>query len=100
MDPSASDPETASARLDRQMALPPLREDLGLHTGPEQKNGAPSWVIEDPLRGRFYRIGWMEFELLQRWAFGDARTLAQQVAHETLLAPAIEEVLQIGRAHV
>lgn len=77
------------------MRLPPLREDLSLHPGPTLKNGSPSWMIEDPLRGRFYRIGWLEFELLSRWSCGDARALAKQVEDETLLAPSIEEVLTV-----
>lgn len=81
---------------DPRLTLPALREDLGLHPGPTLKTGAPSWMIEDPLRGRFYRIGWLEFELLSRWsAGGDARALAARVARETLLAPTIEEVLAV-----
>lgn len=78
-----------------QLALPPLREDLALHPGATQKDGSPSWVVEDPLRGRFFRIGWLEFELLSRWHLGDARQVAQAVAQETLLAPEIEEVLAV-----
>lgn len=83
------------AQAAQQMALPPLREDLQLHPGSAQKDGSPSWVIEDPLRGRFYRIGWLEFELLQRWHLGDARAVAQQVTQETLLQPTVEEVLAV-----
>jgi putative peptide zinc metalloprotease protein len=53
-------------------------------------------MIEDPLRGRFYRVGWLEFELLSRWtAGGDARELAARVARETLLVPTVEEVLAV-----
>ena len=63
-----------------QLALPPLREDLALHPGATQKDGSPSWVIEDPLRGRFFRIGWLEFELLSRWHLGDASQVAQAVS--------------------
>ena len=79
----------------QDLGLPPLREDLALHPGPTLKNGAPSWMIEDPLRGRFFRIGWLEFELLSRWACADARILAAQVAEETLLSPTIDEVLAV-----
>ena len=84
-----------AAQIAQQLALPPLREDLQLHPGPAQKDGSPSWVVEDPLRGRFYRIGWLEFEVLQRWPLGDARAVAQQVAQETLLHPSVEEVLAV-----
>ena len=82
-------------QMAQQMALSPLREDLQLHQGPAQKDGSPSWVIEDPMRGRFFRIGWLEFEVLQRWHLADARTVAAQVAQETLLQPSVEEVLAV-----
>lgn len=75
--------------------LPALREDLALHVGPALKSGAPSWVVEDPLRGRFFRIGWLEFELLSRWGVGDAVALAQRVSQETLLSPSVDEVLAV-----
>ena len=77
------------------MQLPPLREDLGLHPGPTLKNGAPSWVIEDPARGRFFRIGWLEFELLSRWSCGDALELVRQTAEQTLLKPTVEEAVAV-----
>lgn len=76
----------------QQMVLPALREDLGLHVGPTLKNGTPTWVVEDLMRGRFFRIGWLEFELLSRWQCGNAEKLALQVAQETLLRPTMEEV--------
>jgi len=76
----------------QQLALPALRQDLGLHPGPTQKNGTPTWVVEDPMRGRFFRIGWLEFELLKRWSCGDAQALMVAVSQETLLRPSLEEV--------
>ena len=84
-----------NAQLAQQMQLPPLREDLQLHPGQAQRDGSPSWVIEDPLRGRFFRIGWLEFELLSRWNLADARVVVQQVAQETLLHPTLEEVMSV-----
>ena len=76
-------------------ALPALREDLVLHPGATQKDGAPSWMIEDPLRGRFFRMGWLEFEVLTRWHLGDAQAVASRVAQETLLTPEVDEVLAV-----
>ena len=81
--------------LDAHMALPALREDLALHPGAAQADGSPSWMIEDPLKARYYRIGWLEFEMLGRWALGDARQVAERVAQETLLSPTLEEVLAV-----
>lgn len=79
-------------QFEQEMALPPLREDLGLHPGPTLKTGAPTWVIEDPVRGRFFRIGWLEFELLSRWSGGHVRRLMAEVAQVTLLRPTMDEV--------
>ncbi len=90
------DPLRVNAADQRLMLdLPALREDLGLHRGPTLKNGAPSWVIEDPARGRFFRIGWLEFELLSRWSCGDAAEVARQTAAQTLLKPTLEEVMAV-----
>lgn len=77
--------------------LPALRDDLRLHPGPSLPSGAPSWVIEDPVRGRYFRIGWLEFELLSRWDAGSAAALIQQVGRETTLRPTLEEVAELRR---
>jgi putative peptide zinc metalloprotease protein len=82
-------------KVNRAMALPPLRDDLSLHPGPSRTDGAPTWMIEDPLRGRFYRIGWIELEILVRWAAGDAREVVRRVSAETLLRPEVEEVIAV-----
>ena len=82
-------------QMAQKLALPPLREDLALHPGATQRDGSPSWTIEDPLKGRFFRIGWLEFEVLSRWHLGQAQAVAQSVAAETLLEPSVEEVLAI-----
>lgn len=47
--------------------LPPLREDLRLHEAAPDRDGAPNWTIQDPVRNKFFRIGWLEFECLLRW---------------------------------
>jgi putative peptide zinc metalloprotease protein len=52
-------------------ALPPLREELGLHRGPALASGEPSHTLEDPVRNQFYRIDWATFEILCRWSLGN-----------------------------
>ena len=47
--------------------LPPLRDDLRLHRAAASGDGSPAWVIQDPVSNVFYRIGWLEFDLLVRW---------------------------------
>jgi len=41
--------------------LPALREDLRLLEGPAAGDGAPTWTLYDPPRGRYFRIGWAAF---------------------------------------
>ncbi|KAA0680589.1 HlyD family efflux transporter periplasmic adaptor subunit [Roseomonas genomospecies 6] len=73
--------------------LPPLRDDLALLPGPPTHEGAPTWTLHDPAANRFLRIGWLEFEILQRWPLGRADAIAQAIARETPLAVSAEEVL-------
>ena len=47
--------------------LPMLREDLRIERGGCFLNGAPSWLIHDPLRNQFFRIGEATFEILSLW---------------------------------
>lgn len=61
------------------LAIAPLREELILHPGPTDWQGAPSWTLEDPLRDRYYRIGWLEKALLSHWALGDANAIIARV---------------------
>ena len=66
--------------------LPALREDLNLLGASDNRDGSPAWMIQDPVSNRFYRIGWLEFELLLRWQTS-ARALLEQLAAETTLDP-------------
>lgn len=53
--------------MDLTQPLPGLREDLALIEAAPQRDGAPAWMIHDPVCNRFYQIGWLEFELLAHW---------------------------------
>ncbi|CAA7623861.1 Peptidase, M50 family protein [Magnetospirillum sp. LM-5] len=77
--------------------LPPLREELSLHSGPAAHDGSPTWTIRDPVRNRFYRIGWPAFEMLSRWHLGDARAVAQDLRDHTTLQVDIEDVGQMAQ---
>lgn len=72
--------------------LPPLRDDLRLYAAAPERDGSPAWVIQDPARNRFFRIGWLEFELLARWDATDAKALAKQVSAESPLAVGVDDV--------
>jgi putative peptide zinc metalloprotease protein len=72
--------------------LPPLREDLVLFPSSDHVDGSPSWVVQDPVRNKFARIGWLEFELLSHWQ-DDPVAVATEVARSTTLRPSVEDVL-------
>lgn len=75
-----------------EVLLPALRQDLQLLPGLPHADGAPSWRIHDPVRNRFYELGWMEFELLSRWQAGaDIDQLCIDTAAETQLSPTRDE---------
>ena len=74
------------------LALPQLREDIRLLPGPEANDGSPTWAIFDPVRNRYFRIGWTAFELLSRWTEGSATHLINKVNHETTCDPKIQDV--------
>ena len=65
--------------------LPPLREDLRLFSAAAQHDGSPAWMIHDPVSNRFFRVGWIEFELLSRWHLQSPMLLLAQVTNETTL---------------
>jgi putative peptide zinc metalloprotease protein len=47
--------------------LPMLREDLQIVRVGASYSGAPTWVIFDPIRNRFFRITYEMFEVLRHW---------------------------------
>ena len=93
MDRLVSNPDAAPpAQPTLPASLPALREDLQLHPGAPHADGSPAWVIQDPVSNAFYRIGWLEFELLSRWSIGEPQAILTATANETLLQPSIEEL--------
>ena len=77
-------------------ALPPLRQDLRLYDSGPGQDGAPVWSIQDPVRNRFYQIGWLEYECLLRWP-GDPEKIAADIASSTPLAAEAEQVEAFAR---
>lgn len=51
-------------------SLAPLRRDLKLFKGPANTDGMPTWTLHDPVRQRFFRLGWIEYHLLSFWPVG------------------------------
>lgn len=76
----------------RPPQLPSLRRSLQLHPGPQAADGSPSWTLEDPSCGRFYRLGWAEAEILARWSLGNAEAVAESINRETTLKLSLEDI--------
>lgn len=65
--------------------LPALRQDLSLHPGPAAEDGSPTWTLHDPAANRFYRLGWIAFEILSRWSLNDPQAVLNAVRRDTTL---------------
>lgn len=74
------------------VGVPPLREELQLLPATPQPDGSPAWHVLDPVRNRFFRLGWLEFELLCRWALGRPEAIARAVSAETTLHASPDDV--------
>ena len=63
--------------------LPELREDIQLLQGPTALDGSPTWTIFDPIRNRYFKIGWLAFQLISRWSVGTVQKITNIVKRET-----------------
>ena len=79
-------PAAQRPALAQPPAWPALREELQIEAGGANPDGSPAWHICDPVRNLYFRIGWLEFEILQRWQQRDANRIAQAVSAATTLA--------------
>jgi putative peptide zinc metalloprotease protein len=78
-------------------ALPPLRQDLALHAGPDAPDGSPTWTLHDPAANRFYELRWAAFEVLSRWPLGSRARVLAAVRRETTLDITVEDIDQLLR---
>ncbi len=77
--------------------LPSLREELSLFPGPMAGDGSPTWTLLDPVRNRFFRIGWPVFEILGRWELGGPEAIVHAIRDETPLHIAAKDVDDVVR---
>jgi putative peptide zinc metalloprotease protein len=69
--------------VSEDLLLPDLREDIQLLPGPAAFDGSPTWTIFDPVRNRYFKIGWSAFQLLSRWTSGSVNKVVDLVRRET-----------------
>jgi putative peptide zinc metalloprotease protein len=75
--------------------LPSLREDLKLYRGPDALDGSPTWNIFDPIRNKYFRIGWAAFQLLSRWGMGNANKILDKINNETVCNISHENIKEL-----
>ena len=74
------------------VTLPRIRDELILFPAAPNEDGTPAWMIQDPVTNRFFRIGWIDFELLIHWADYDAAALVKVVNSQTPLNVTLADV--------
>lgn len=75
--------------------LPALRDELQLFEAARNHDGTPAWIIQDPVNNRFFRIGWLEFEMLVHWSGNDVATLIRAINESTPLNVTPADVRQM-----
>ncbi|MCK5715447.1 MAG: hypothetical protein KAH64_05760, partial [Nitrosomonadaceae bacterium] len=51
-----------------------------------------AWMVQDPINNSFFRIGWLDFEMLLRWAYGSPEKIVNSVNNETTLDIEVTDV--------
>lgn len=70
----------------KELVVPPLREDLRLLPAGTDEYGAPCWTIHDPVRNRYFRIGYAAFEMLRRWPLRQGQAIIERICRDTVLS--------------
>jgi len=81
-----------------EVALPVLRPDLEFLAGPDDADGAPTYLIHDPLRATFDKATWWQMEILR--ALRRPVTLAALRAHlarTTTIPLGADEICRFGQ---
>ncbi|MFK3660228.1 HlyD family efflux transporter periplasmic adaptor subunit [Scandinavium sp. NPDC088450] len=89
--------DTARPLLTSATQTPPwpkLRDELRLHSASANRDGSPAWHLADPVRNLFFRLGWLEMEILQRWSLGSAEKIAAAIEAETTLFVEEQDVVE------
>ena len=74
--------------------FPRLRADLRLHKGPSSERG-PTWIIEDPVRNRYYEIDTRSSLILSFWDAGSPQAIQIKAKHEADTEVSSEDVMEL-----
>jgi putative peptide zinc metalloprotease protein len=81
----------------QDVALPLLREDLRLIAGASSADGSPTWVIVDPVRGKYFQIGWTAYQILSRWSVQSSEAILAQIHSDTTCRATKQDVEDLLR---
>lgn len=76
--------------------LPLLRQDISISTGGTSWTGAPTWILHDKFRNRFFRIDLLAFEILARWKSITPNKLATSLTKELGLEVTKETIVELA----
>jgi putative peptide zinc metalloprotease protein len=76
----------------QDVVLPPLREDLRVIEGASAADGSPTWVIVDPVRGKYFQIGWAAYQILSRWNGQSAEVVLSQIHADTTCRATTQDI--------
>lgn len=77
--------------------LPLLREDLQLIAGASSADGSPTWIVVDPVRGKYFHIGWAAYQILSRWSGRSAEAVLSQIHADTTCRATKQDVEDLLR---
>ena len=77
--------------------LPPVREDIRIIAGASSADGSPTWVIADPVRGKYFQIGWAAYQILSRWSAQTAEAILAQIHTDTTCRATKQDVENLLR---
>ena len=85
MQTAATLPPAGGTALAQPQPLPPLRDELKIHPAGNNRDGSPAWHLADPVRNLYFRLGWLELEMLRRWPLGAPQAIADSISQETTM---------------
>jgi len=81
----------------QDVALPLLREDIRVIEGASAADGSPTWIIADPVRGKYFQIGWDAYQILSRWSARTTEAILEQIHADTTCRATQQDVENLLR---
>ncbi len=87
--------------------MPPvslLRQDLNIHQAESDDDGSPAWVLHDPMADNYFRLNWIQVQMMGFIEVGDPAKIADKISKHTCIPVSTEDVQEflefLGRHHL